>query len=81
MNIFIDERRGTPITQEEREWIEKEIRELEAYRADEDALAAEAQSMGEEGMSAFDRDVIVMCIDADIFGMKRTLEQGRVILW
>lgn len=81
MNIFIDERRGTPITQEEREWIEKEIRELEAYRADEDQLAADAQANREEGMSAFDRDVIVMCIDADIFGMKRTLEQGRVILW
>lgn len=81
MNIFIDERRGTPITQEEREWIEKEIRELEAYRADEDALAAEAQSMREEGMSAFDRDVIIMCIDADIYGMKRTIEQGCVILW
>lgn len=81
MNIFIDERRGTPITLDEREWIEKEIRELEAYRADEDALAAEAQSNREEGMSALDRDVIIMCIDADIYGMKRTLEQGRVILW
>ena len=81
MNIFIDERRGTPITQEEREWIEREIRELEAYRADEDALAAEAQSMREEGMSAFDRSVIIMCIDADIYGMKRTIDQGRVILW
>ena len=81
MNIFIDERRGTPITQEEREWIEKEIRELEAYRLDEDQLAKDAQSYREEGMSAFDRDVIIMCIDADIYGMKRTLDQGRVILW
>lgn len=81
MNIFIDERRGTPITQEEREWIEKEIRELEAYRADEDQLAADAQANREEGMSAFDRNVIIMCIDADIYGMKRTLDRGRVILW
>lgn len=81
MNIFIDERRGTPITQEEREWIEKEIRELEAYRLDEDQLAKDAQSYREEGMSAFDRNVIIMCIDADIYGMKRTLDQGRVILW
>lgn len=81
MNIFIDERRGTPITQEEREWIEKEIRELELYRVDEDQLAADAQANREEGMSAFDRNVIIMCIDADIYGMKRTLEQGRVILW
>lgn len=81
MNIFIDERRGTLITQEEREWIEKEIRELEAYRLDEDQLAADAQANREEGMSAFDRDVIIMCIDADIYGMKRTLDQGRVILW
>lgn len=81
MNIFIDERRGTPITQEEREWIEKEIRELEAYRLDEDQLAKDAQSYREEGMSAFDRSVIIMCIDADIYGMKRTLDQGRVILW
>lgn len=81
MNIFIDERRGTPITQEEREWIEKEIRELEAYRLDEDQLAKDAQANREEGMSALDRNVIIMCIDADIYGMKQTLDQGRVILW
>ncbi len=81
MNIFIDERRGTPITEEEREWIEKEIREMEEYRADEDQLAKDAQSYFEDGMSAFNRDVIIMCIDADIYGMKRTLQEGRVILW
>lgn len=81
MNIFIDERRGTPITEEERGWIEKEISELEAYRADEEQLAAEAISWQEDGLTSFDRDVLVMCIDADIYGMKRTLQEGRIILW
>lgn len=81
MNIFIDERLGTPITQEEREWIEKEVRQLEEYRADEGKLSAEVVSCHECGLTSFDRDLVVLCIDADIYGMKRTLELGRVVLW
>lgn len=81
MNIFIDSRLGTPITQEEREWIEEEIRQLEKDRADEDKLAAEALSYQESGLTSFDRDLVALCMDADIYGMKRTLELGRVILW
>lgn len=89
MNIFIDERRGTRITQEEREWIEKEVADSKAYlesvRSGDaeqlEKLDKEVDSCKDMGLDAFTRELILYCTEVDIMGMERTLKNGVVTLW
>jgi len=81
MNIFTEKRRGTPITPEEREWIKQEIEKMKILRDDEEALEKSSQECRECGLDAFNRDVLILCIDTDIAGMERTLEDGKVFSW
>lgn len=81
MNIFTDARMGTPITPEEREWIKQEIATTEALLTDEAWIEDYVKSCHEDGMTSFDRELVIMCIQADLYGMKRCLKYNYVLLW
>lgn len=81
MNIFVEGRQGTPISAEEREWIESELLKLKAYREDYEQIDKDVLSCQEDGLTSFDRSVIIQCTDADIWGMEQTLKAGVVAAW
>lgn len=81
MNIFTDARMGTPITPEEREWIKQEIATTEALLTDEVWIENYVKGCHEDGMTSFDRELVIMCIQADLYGMKRCLKYNYVLLW
>lgn len=81
MNIFTDARMGTRITPEEREWIKQEIATAEAQLTDEAWIENYVKGCHEDGMTSFDRELVIMCIGADLYGMKRCLKYNCVLLW
>ena len=81
MNIFTDSRAETPLTPEEREWIKQEIAEAEARLTDEVWIETYVKGCHEDGMTSFDRELVIMCIEADLYGMKKCLKHNYVILW
>ena len=81
MNVFIDARAGTPISLEEREWINQEIAYCEALLTDEVWIQNYVKGCHEDGMTSFDRELVITCIQADLYGMRRCLLYNRIILW
>lgn len=79
MRIFVDEREGTPIYYEERLYIADEIAKLEEYKKDEQSIQKSVASWIDI-LGYWDRETELLCIDHDIYMMKRALETGRVII-
>lgn len=77
MNIFTEQRMGTPITEEERLAIYTELRNLEALYHDEAWIAKEVAACTEL-MGNWDRDLVLLCLDHDINMLRRTLITGIV---
>lgn len=81
MRIFVIERIGTPITQEERVYIEKELADITAFLADDEAIDKEVESCKADGLESFDRWLVITCAEADAWGMNETLKTGIVHSW
>lgn len=77
MNIFTEQRMGTPITEEERLAIYTELRNLEALYHDETWIAKEVAACTEL-MGSWDRDLVLLCLDHDINMLRNTLITGIV---
>ena len=78
MNILTGSRIGTPVTEEERNWISEEIGRLEAYKNDLDALKRSTRAYRNIGITSWDVSLEITCVEADITMYKRTLEAGVV---
>lgn len=79
MRIFVEEREGTPISYEERLYIADQINKLEEYMQDEQAIQKTVASCIND-YGSWDVEIELLCVDHDIYMMKRTLETGRVII-
>lgn len=80
MNIFTDERVGTPITEEECVELEKELVEMRA-RLEPEALRIEALSLSDATGLTWDTAWVAVAIGADIWGYEETLRTGVVAAW
>lgn len=79
MRIFVKEREGTPVTYEERLYIADQIAKLEEYMQDAQAIKKNVASCIND-YGSWDVEIELLCVDRDIYMMKRTLETGRVII-
>ena len=77
MNVFTEQRMGTPITEEERLAISTELSNLEALYHDEAWIAKEVAACTEL-MGSWDRGLVLLCLDHDINMLRRTLITGIV---
>lgn len=77
MNIFTEQRMGTPITEDERFAISTELNNLEALYHDEAWIAKEVAACTDL-MGSWDRDLVLLCLEYDINMLRRTLETGIV---
>ena len=76
MRIFVEEREGTPITPEERQYLKGRIAELENLKSPEKVQASiEAMT---ELCGSWDWELEFMCIDHDIAMIQMTLDTGVV---
>ncbi|QEQ95030.1 hypothetical protein pEaSNUABM56_00255 [Erwinia phage pEa_SNUABM_56] len=76
MRIFVEERVGTPITQEERAYLRGQIADLEAAK-ELDRLDRSIKSMTEL-CGSWDAELEILCIDHDISMIQKTLAAGIV---
>lgn len=76
-HLFVPDRIGTPITEKEREWLEEDLRVMEAHHSDEEWIANEVKA-NIELMGSWDRDLTMICFEHDINMLRRTLETGIV---
>ena len=76
MRIFVEEREGTPITSEERQYLKGQLAELEASKAPE-KVQASIKTMTEL-CGSWDWELEFMCIDHDIAMIQMTLDTGVV---
>ena len=76
MRIFVEERFGTPITPEERQFLKRQIAELESGKSPE-RVAASIKTMTEL-CGSWDWELEFMCIDHDIAMIQMTLDTGVV---
>lgn len=76
MRIFVEEREGTPITPEERQYLKRQLAELEASKAPEKVQASIEAMINLCG--SWDGELELMCIDHDIAMIQMTLDTGVV---
>lgn len=79
MRIFVEERYGTPISPEEREFLEKEIADLQKYRTPEKLHKAVVSMV--ELCGWWSEEAELNCLDADAWGIGETLKTGIVQSW
>ena len=77
MRVFVEEREGTPITPEERQYLKGQIAELENSKSPE-KVQASIKTMTEL-CGSWDWELEFMCIDHDIAMIQMTLDAGVVI--
>lgn len=80
LDVFNTDRVGTPITEEERIQIEKEIVEMRAA-LDPAALKIEALSLSNITGLEWDTSWVAVAIGVDIWGYEETLRTGVVAAW
>lgn len=76
-SVFVPERMGTPITEEERKAIVASLAEMEAHVSDEEWIAKEVAA-NIEILGDWDRDLTMMCFEHDLNMLRRTLATGVV---
>lgn len=76
MRIFVEERIGTPITPEERQFLKGQIAELESAKSP-GKVEASIKTMTEL-CGSWDWGLELMCIDHDIAMIEMTLNTGIV---
>lgn len=77
LNLFLPERIGTKLLDEEREPLYSLIQEYERQMKDQ-AYIEQQVAENIELMGYWDRDLVLLCIDHDLHFMKLTLESGIV---
>lgn len=81
MSIFTTERIGTPITEEERIEVARELANLHVALTDKTSIQREAAHLTEITGIQWGAEWVVITIEADIWGHEETLRTGLVAVW
>ncbi len=75
--VFVPQRMGTPITEEERKAIVTSLAEMEAQLADEEWITKDVAA-NIELLGDWDRELTIVCLEHDLNMLRRTLATGVV---
>ncbi|QHR65568.1 hypothetical protein nepoznato_119 [Escherichia phage nepoznato] len=81
LNVFTTDRVGTPITEEERAEITKELEDLYRVFSDEESIKKDAEKMTDLLGFTWSPEWTAVALSADIWGYEETLRTGVVAAW